>query len=695
MKPVVRQKLSGTRALGFVEVARAMLGADAVTLSGGSDRVASAGAPTDLTTETCFTPTALRTEVLLNYDVSRDMSGCTVSGDGVTPLTLRLEWRGRRTLPPRLQVAVRALARSAAPAVGVSESASVSERLTVSGSQILAELALTAESLDELLGGITVALGLLVGGTAAGVSIPNDRGQLQMLSGSFGAAENLIGSALVDRTRMATSAAEVFRSGRTDIANDPNYDDCALVGNVEMFGVHRLMTVPMSVGDCKYGVVQIANRAEPFGRQQVELADRLIPLVAAAVAQVRQRHEMLQREAHVLAISRATEAIAAGLGTFDIGPYLETFRQALHCRAIVLTLQDRSCQIALGDAAEIESATGFLGSVDAQSGAVRSAMRRPVEPADFGWVSVQFPVMVDGEVRATLALLRTPWLPFQMYEHQAIKRMCETVALAWKTEICRREQGEIERVSERARIADDIHDRVAQLLFAGRMSLQKLQEELSLAPAVVDVAERHARHALEMLVRSERELREVINQSSALQRLPFSLAKELCTIIAEVEHQFGVEIGLDLLHGDGLPDLGIPQGMAVLAGAREAIVNAAKHAGPCTITVVLERRCTGGVRLRVVDDGVGDLLCGTVGHGLNAMRRRLAEQSASVVIRRGPHGGTEVIIEASAGETPAVSREGGGAAMTHETSLVGMRALLHRESCRRCRKGVTCSGSAK
>lgn len=648
MTQMLCRKLSAVRAQRFVEIARVMLCADGAALSDGRDVVASAGIPAWAFAEPEVRRTGLRADVRLDHDVVRNTSRCTVFSQGAAPLALTVEWPRLHALEPRIQVILGALARSAPVAVGVHDSAaSVEERLTVSGGQILAELALCAESVDELLGGITAALGLLVGGTAAGVAILNDRGFLQLLPGSFGAPPELIASALADRTELAMYAMEVFRSGQAMIANNSKDDIPKVPTSVAKFGIERLMAIPMNLGDDKHGVVCVANRSEPFSRRDAELADWLAPHIAAAVAQVRQRFEMTQREAQVLAIGRVAEAIATGLGAMDLKPCLENFRQALNCRALVLTLREDSRQIAVGDLSAVEPKTGFLAGVDAHSSAVHTASCRPVVPEESGWASVQFPVLVDGEVRATLAALRTPWLPFEMHERHAISRMCETIALAWTAENYLRQRAEIERRAERARIADDIHDGVAQLLVAGRMSLQHLQEDLTIDPPAAHPALRHAQHALEMIARSECELREVINQSAEIDQLPDSLAQRLRNVVAEVEHQFGVEILLDLPNGDSVPSLGAQRNAAVLASAREAMVNAAKHAGSCSITVVLEARAADVVTLRVVDDGVGDLGCGAVGYGVNAMRRRLAKHSASLVIRPGPRGGTEVIIEAS------------------------------------------------
>ncbi|MCE0761901.1 GAF domain-containing protein [Pseudonocardia kujensis] len=642
-----RVEVDHASALRFTKIAAGMLRARAVTLTDPSSIVASWGAPTVVGPALGPDPSPLRVPVPLQR-VGSDATVTTVAGGVLeTPYSLTVEWPASTVVEPRVQVMTRALARSAAAAVSADDGADAEERLVVSGGGILAELALTAESVEELLGGVTAVLCLLVGATAAGVAVLTDRNFLQVLPGSFGASRELIGSALVDRTEVATSTAEVFRSGRTMLANHPEVDIPRFSEWVDGFGVERLMTLPMIVGGDRLGVCYVANPPGDFTPVHARLAERLTPFVAAAVAQVRQRLEMQQREHLVLATERAAQAIAAGTNTAGLAPHLDGFRAALSCQAAVLTFRDDGHGVVCGDARRFEPETGFLAGIDAETAGLRTAMRRPERPGAFGWVSTQVPVIVDGEVRATLALLRTPWVPFRRHERSAIRKMADTVALAWTTDRYLREQAAAARMTERSRIADDIHDRVAQLLFAGRLSLQNLHEVVPGDLPADHGVRRHARRALELIDRGDRELREVIHHLAETAVPVRSQVEELCEVVAEVEQQFGITIRLDLPDGDAVPTLRGARRAAVLGAAREAMVNAAKHAGPCTISVVFAARPSGVAVLRVVDDGVG-MRGSRPGYGLTAIRRRLMEQGASLVLRAGPDGGTEVLIEASA-----------------------------------------------
>jgi signal transduction histidine kinase len=79
--------------------------------------------------------------------------------------------------------------------------------------------------------------------------------------------------------------------------------------------------------------------------------------------------------------------------------------------------------------------------------------------------------------------------------------------------------------------------------------------------------------------------------------------------------------------------------------AREALVNAAKHAGPCRVTVKLESERGGYLRLTVADDGIGAHAPGAGHHhGLAAIEQLVADQSGWTTIHHGETGGTVVSV---------------------------------------------------
>jgi signal transduction histidine kinase len=86
---------------------------------------------------------------------------------------------------------------------------------------------------------------------------------------------------------------------------------------------------------------------------------------------------------------------------------------------------------------------------------------------------------------------------------------------------------------------------------------------------------------------------------------------------------------------------------ALFRVAQQALANVAEHAGATRAEVLLEASATGGVRLRVVDDGRGfdPSHARTAPHlyfGLTAMRERVEAIGGRLSIRTAPGEGTTV-----------------------------------------------------
>jgi signal transduction histidine kinase len=155
-----------------------------------------------------------------------------------------------------------------------------------------------------------------------------------------------------------------------------------------------------------------------------------------------------------------------------------------------------------------------------------------------------------------------------------------------------------ERQDERAQIAAYLHDDLAQLLF--RLSLQ------------VDIAKRHLQNGSTRDVENDLDLiRQTKNRTNDLvralirdlHRSPLGRAG-LGEALKSFTTDVGVNSGIDFVVE--VADLPLPPPIALLIYhiSREAVMNALKHAGASTISILLEPR-DDVLELRVVDDGVG------------------------------------------------------------------------------------------
>jgi signal transduction histidine kinase len=206
---------------------------------------------------------------------------------------------------------------------------------------------------------------------------------------------------------------------------------------------------------------------------------------------------------------------------------------------------------------------------------------------------------------------------------------------------------ELSMMSERNRLALELHDAVSQKLFglvlAAESAATLLQRDDGVDAArdqVVRLGEL-SREALDELRALIQELRppdlERDGLCGALRKQVETLAR-LHGVAVEAELDDGVSAG-----GDGTRDAD------VLRIAQEALGNALRHARGATRVVVRVAALDGGVLLEVTDDGAGfdpadpDLRGRHL--GLTSMETRAARVGAALTITSSPGAGTAVRLE--------------------------------------------------
>jgi len=201
---------------------------------------------------------------------------------------------------------------------------------------------------------------------------------------------------------------------------------------------------------------------------------------------------------------------------------------------------------------------------------------------------------------------------------------------------------ELSILSERNRLALELHDVISQKLFSLTLTAEALATQLDRDPAAARLQVRRlqalAREALD-------ELRSLILglRPPELERdgLEGALRKE----VEMLRRVHGVEIEL---HVDGAVDGASERSLAVLRIAHEALHNALRHASAEHVAVWLGER-DGKLVVEVTDDGVGfepDRAALRARHlGLTSMEERARELGGRLLIRSRPGSGTTVRLE--------------------------------------------------
>jgi signal transduction histidine kinase len=195
-------------------------------------------------------------------------------------------------------------------------------------------------------------------------------------------------------------------------------------------------------------------------------------------------------------------------------------------------------------------------------------------------------------------------------------------------------------VDERDRISRELHDSVIQSIYAVTLSLDDVPELAREAP--VEAGER-VDEAIDTLHGVIRDIRNFIFGLRPLLLDSGGLADGLRTLADELRRNTATEVEILGDEPDGLPMEIVAE---VLAIAREALANVARHSGATHASVSL---ATPGdaVRLEIADDGRG-LKPGAVAagghHGLANMRKRAEVLGGSFDIGSADGEGTRVIV---------------------------------------------------
>ena len=232
---------------------------------------------------------------------------------------------------------------------------------------------------------------------------------------------------------------------------------------------------------------------------------------------------------------------------------------------------------------------------------MRAYVVGPEKAGDPGWAVFYAPVHLSGHRVGTLAAMRTRAEPFAREERQALVRLAGLGSLSFATERYKQQRAELARLQERQRIADDLHDDVAQILFAAQLNLDAILER--------EPGHRRGRGGDRTRARPARPRRHDDPQGD-----PPALLLDLAGVRpaprrGDRPDRAGV-LGGDPPAArpaavDAANGLRRPAADALIKAAREALVNAAKHAGPCRIRVQLALTERSRLLLSVIDDGVG------------------------------------------------------------------------------------------
>jgi signal transduction histidine kinase len=253
------------------------------------------------------------------------------------------------------------------------------------------------------------------------------------------------------------------------------------------------------------------------------------------------------------------------------------------------------------------------------------------------------PITASGKSVGNLYLTnKIGQLEFSADDQELVERFALHAGIAIDNAHLHRRLQQMVILEERDRIGRDLHDTVIQRIYGVSLALDDVPDMLEADP---EEASARVDAAIESLNSTIREIREFIFILRPPGDGPSSLTGSLRALADEVRMNTGLPVEVTLPGAD-LPWIEGPRARELLAIAREALTNAARHAAPGAVSVQLSAR-DGEVALQVIDDGAGFDTAAAERpghHGLRNMRQRAESLGGSIEIESAPTRGTRIIV---------------------------------------------------
>jgi signal transduction histidine kinase len=235
----------------------------------------------------------------------------------------------------------------------------------------------------------------------------------------------------------------------------------------------------------------------------------------------------------------------------------------------------------------------------------------------------------DSVAGVVLALRRSGGREFTEDELAMMASFADQVALAWQLANSQRQMREMDVISDRDRIARDLHDHVIQRLFAVGLSLQG-----TIGRARSGEVQKRLTDTVDELQAVIQDIRTTIfdlhGGGSGTTRLRQRLEESVAAYAGS-----GPRTALTLV--GPLSVIDAPLADHAEAVVREAMSNAVRHAQAHTVNVQV--RVEDELSIEVTDDGTG-MPADVTASGLNNLRSRAREVGGQFSVDPGPDGGT-------------------------------------------------------
>jgi signal transduction histidine kinase len=420
--------------------------------------------------------------------------------------------------------------------------------------------------------------------------------------------------------------------------------------------MRSFLGVPIRIRDEVYGNLYLTEKqgGGPFDEEDETLVIALAAAAGVAIDNARLYEEARRQERWLRATADVTRELLSGTEPTQVLTLVTQQALALSGADLVALAVPAGDQKRLVNThAAGDGADGALGLVlpvaASMSGQVLTSGEAVVledfrndgrvnpiarEHMPLGW-AILLPLGAPGNVRGVLTVGRDPGsLPFPPQAVEMVTTFAAQAGIALELAEHRHDSARLAVLQDRERIARDLHDLVIQRLYATGMSLQ------GALPLITrpDVADRVS-SAVDALDETIREIRSAIfSLQSPSDPKRVGLRAKILDVVEEMTAPLGFAPSLRLV---GPLDEEVPGevGEHLLSALREALSNAARHAGASSVDVTVD--CGTDLALLVRDNGTG-LGRSTRRSGLTNLAERARALGGRLRVGRAEGGGTDL-----------------------------------------------------
>ena len=415
--------------------------------------------------------------------------------------------------------------------------------------------------------------------------------------------------------------------------------------------MHTFLGVPIRIREEIYGNLYLTEKAggRPFSDDDEVLVEALAAAAGIAIDNARLYEQSRAQQAWIEATRDIATQLLAGDEPIHVLRRiasdvlrLSQAEGAFIATAAVTDTEDQSAaQLVVVDAVGAARIPALAPTISADSVLGRAfAGQRPCRLAEIDDRAMIDQLMPDtgpamviparANVAGIVVLLRRRGAPeFSKDQVDMMAAFTDQAAVAWQLAVSQRRMHELEVISERDRIARDLHDHVIQRLFAVGLTLQG-----AIPRARAPEVQQRLADIVDELQNVIQEIRTTIFDLQGGSPGTTRLRQRLDQAIAAFAGS-GLRTTMQFI--GPLSVVEPPLADHAEAVVREAVSNVVRHAGATALTVTV--RVEDDFSVEVLDDGCG-MPANVTPSGLTNLRVRAEEVDGQLTITDAPGGGT-------------------------------------------------------